>query len=82
MHSMNACKIDGATQIMYKESHLKEAYPFQSTTQVSLRSFFIVLATVQRGLQGDYRGQAALPYLVCKHLFLTALSLDAIVRVV
>lgn len=47
MHSINACKIDFTTWIMYEENHVNEAYPFQSTTLVSLKSILVVLATAQ-----------------------------------
>jgi hypothetical protein len=57
MHSINACKIDVTIQIMYEENYLNKAYPFQSTTPVSLESFLIVLATTQGDLQEYYTGQ-------------------------
>jgi hypothetical protein len=57
MHSINACKVDVAAQIMYEECHLNETYPFQSTTSASLKSFLVVLATAQRDLQEYYTGQ-------------------------
>jgi hypothetical protein len=57
MHSINACKIDVTAQIMYEENHLNEAYPFQGTTVISLKSFLVVLATAQRDLQEYYTGQ-------------------------
>jgi hypothetical protein len=59
MHSINACqcKVDVTSQIMCEKNHLNEAYPFQSTTSASLKSFLVVLATAQRDLQENYTGQ-------------------------
>lgn len=57
MHSINACKIDVTARIVFEENHPNKAYPFQSTTSVSFKSFLVVLATAQRDLQEYYTGQ-------------------------
>ena len=41
---------------MYEETHLNEAYPFQSATSASLKSFLVVLASAQRDLLECYTG--------------------------